>query len=233
MDVVDVCANCKQNRDCFLSQRMPAETSGCVGIVQRRQALPPGTYLFRRNTPLRSIYLVSAGSIKTQRDTADGELLVNGFYLGGDLVGIDAISDGLHPCDAIATTDSEVCRIDFTRLMSECARRPELGSWVMAQISHYAKRRDDDLAWTAGLHAHSRVLRFFLDLHDRLTAQNDDLGDTAQLPMRKQDIARYLQMTPETLSRNLAALCRDGLLELHSDRFALPDRSRARSVTQI
>lgn len=50
--------------------------------------------------------------------------------------------------------------------------------------------------------------------------------------MRKQDIAHYLRMTPETFSRNLAALRRDGLLELQKNHFVFPDRL-AHAITQI
>ena len=51
--------------------------------------------------------------------------------------------------------------------------------------------------------------------------------------MRKQDIARYLHITPETLSRNLAQRCREGLLHLDNDRFVPPDAARAQGVTQL
>lgn len=59
------------------------------------------------------------------------------------------------------------------------------------------------------------------------------MSKSARLPMRKQDVARYLNMTPESLSRNLASLQRDGLLELQHDNFALPDIAQAKAITAL
>lgn len=227
------CAHCTNRSACFLAPRIPGERAECRGLVQRRFSVPAGQRLFQRGARLTAIFLVCSGSIKTQRETRDGDLVVNGFYLSGDLVGVDAIADGLYPADAVTTVDSQICRLDYQQLIGHCARHAEIGQWIVAQISRYACRRDDDLAWSTGLQTQKRVLRFFLDLQQRLNRQQSSPAVFTQLPMRKQDIARYLHITPETLSRNLASLRQAGLLELRKDIFALPDPPRARAITRL
>lgn len=225
------CGGCPLRARCFLANPLPHEESHCADAVRRRYPIARGEKVYRRNAPFSSLFQVCTGSVKTQRETPDGGLVVTGFFLPGDIVGVDAIGDSRHPSDAIAITQTEVCQLDFERLLTHCASRPGLHNWVIAQIGFYVRRKDTDLSWSTGLSAHQRVLRFFLDLHERLA--REAASPPLALPMRKQDIARYLHMTPETFSRNLAQLRRDGLLHLDNDHFALPDTARARRVTQL
>ena len=225
------CSGCPMLDRCFLASPLPHEESDCADAVRRRYPIAPGDKVYRRNAPFSSLFQVCTGSVKTQRETPDGGLVVTGFFLPGDIVGVDAIGDSRHPSDAIAITPTEVCQLDFESLLAHCASVPGLHNWVITQIGFYVRRKDTDLSWSTGLSTHQRVLRFFLDLHERLT--REAASSPLALPMRKQDIARYLHMTPETFSRNLAQLRRDGLLHLDNDRFVLPDAARARQMTQL
>lgn len=220
-------------RQCFLASSLPAEHSTCEDAVRRRLGVTRGARLYRRDTLARTLFQVCSGSLKTQRETSNGGLVVTGFYLPGDIVGIEAMADGRYPSDALATMDTEVCQLDVERLMSKCATQPGLHEWMMSRMAFYVRRKDCDLCWSTGLHTDQRVLRFFLDLYDRLGRGADGDDRERALPMRKQDIAYYLHMTPETLSRNLAQLRRAGLLQVRHDRFSLPDTDRARSITQL
>lgn len=227
----EVCGGCPLQAQCFLARPLPHEGSHCSAVVRRRYPITPGEKLYRRNTPFSSLFQICTGSVKTQRETPDGGLVVTGFFLPGDIVGIDAIGDSRHPSDAVAITSTEVCQLDVERLLAHCANMPGLQRWVIEQVGFYMRRKDTDLSWSTGLSAHQRVLRFFLDLQERLV--HEAVSPPLSLPMRKQDIARYLHMTPETFSRNLAQLRRDGLLQFDNDRFVLPDTARARQMTQL
>ncbi len=229
--ITGACDNCALQDRCPLALTLPPEVSTCAGVIHRCRPVARAEHLYRRGSPFASLFIVCAGTFKTQRETPDGELVVTGFYLPGDVVGVDAIAGSHHPTEAVATSPGQVCRLNFRRLMTACSGRPGLQAWVMAQIGAYVRRHDADLSWSTGLGGNRRVLRFFVELYERLTPQSDSAAP--RLPMRKQDIARYLRMTPETLSRNLSQLCRDGLLELHQDQFQLPDAARARRVTRL
>lgn len=229
--VVQACIDCPLQARCFLANPIPHEQGRCAAVVRRRYPVARGERLYRRNAPFSSLFQVCGGSIKTQRETPDGGLVVTGFFLAGDIVGVDAVGDNQYPSDAIATAQTEVCQLDVERLLAHCTGNPELHAWVISRLGFYMRRKDSDLSWSTGLQSHQRVLRFFLDLHERLAEASS--SSALALPMRKQDIARYLHITPETLSRNLAQLRRDGLLRLDNDRFMLPDTARARQVTQL
>jgi len=227
------CSACTLRGQCFLAQPLPDEDGDCAAVIQRHYPLPRGERLYRRNDPFGSLFQVCSGSIKTQRETPDGDLVITGFFLPGDVVGLEAISDTHYPSDAIATRDSEVCQLDFARLLSSCSGKPGLQAWIISRIGLYVRQKDCDLSWTTGLQTPQRVLRFFLDLHERLAPGAGGARDWMALPMQKQDIARYLHIAPETLSRHLGQLRRQGLLQLQQDRFVLPDTSRAKHLTRL
>ena len=227
------CNNCLLKTRCFIATRLPDEDGDCAGIVRRRYPLAYGDRLYRRNAQFSSLYQVCSGSLKTQRETRDGRLVVTGFFLPGDIVGIEAIGDRRYPGDAIATTAAEVCQLDVEQLLARCATKPGVHAWMISQIGHYVRRKDGDHVLANALPAHLRVLRFFLDLYERLTDSPPSNQPSFLLPMRKQDIAHYLSITPETLSRNLALLRRQGLLHVDYVRFSMPDTSRAKHLTRL
>lgn len=224
------CLTCVLRSDCFLANRMPFDDGRCRKVIQRRFVIEDGGRLYRLGSRCTALYLVCSGAIKTQRETVDGGLAVTGFYLPGDMVGVDALADNTFPADAIACGSSEICQLNYAELLSNCINQPDLNHWVITAISRYARRKDADLIWSSGMQSHHRVLRFFLDLHNRLGAQHPLPRRLVALPMRKQDIARYLNLTPETLSRNLARLRREGLLQVRNNYFTIPNAERARSL---
>jgi CRP/FNR family transcriptional regulator len=179
------------------------------------------------------VFVVCAGAIKTQRVTAAGDLVVTGFCLPGDIVGFESLGSREHSCDAVATAPARLVRLDVARLLGLCANRPAVYGWMMDRIGHLLRRKDVDQAWAKGLQTHERILRFFLDLHDRIRPLAPQGTSEGQLPMRKQDIAHYLNITPETLSRNLSVLRRKRLLFIDHSRYALPNVEQARQITQV
>lgn len=231
--VARACTTCRLRSQCFLARPLPEEDGACAKAVRRRYRIGRGDRLYRRDAPFGFLFQVCSGVVKTQRETANGGLVVSGFFLPGDVVGLDALGESHYPSDAIAAADCEVCRLDFQHLLASCAHKPGVSSWVISRIGLYIRQKDSHLSWARGMHSHQRVLWFFLDLHERLAATQSMPTAATPLPMQKQDIAHYLHMSPETLSRNLATLRQQGLLTLEQDRFTLPDPRRARLLTQV
>lgn len=225
------CEDCRLRRDCFLANPLPEEDGDCRHVAQRRFLLSGGDRLYRLGDKCTALYQVCSGAIKTQRETADGDLLVSGFFLPGDLVGADALSDRIHPSDAIACAKTEICQLNVAELVAGCMHKPGLSQWIMSALACHVRRKDTELSWSSSQQSHQRVLRFFLELHERLAQTAPAADNLVSLPMRKQDIARYLHVTPETLSRNLAQLKREGLLQVNKNSFVLPDAPRAREAS--
>ena len=226
------CRGCRLQAACTRAGLISAAEGQGTRVTGRRYTLNCGDKLYVRNAPFKALYQICSGALKTQRVTVDGDLVVSGFFLPGDIVGVDAIAEKRFPGEAIATTECEVCELKFDALLSASGNSPGLTAWLLSQLSHYARCKDNALSWPCSRPTHHRVLRFFLDLSERLGQASPLHEATFKLPMRKQDIARYLCMTPETLSRNLQSLRQEGLLLLTHNSFTLPDTARAYRITK-
>lgn len=173
--------------------------------------------------PFTSLYIVQSGAVKTQQPTVDGGLNLTGFYLEGDLFGLDAIGSVVYPCEAIALQRTAVCALPFGDFERLCSGVPVLQRWLLARLGGRLKTCEAQRSWCARRESDARVLSFFVDLQRRLEHRQRPNAGFYTMPMRKGDIAFFLGMTPETFSRTLRALRAQRLLEIRAQRFRLPD----------
>lgn len=172
-------------------------------VSQRR--VRAGQYLYRTGQPFHALYLVYAGFLKTRELAEDGREQVTGFRMHGDLLGVEAIGLDHHPCDAVALADSTVWVLPYPPVLEACAEVPELQVRLAAALADEI-RRDRSWMLTIGtLPAERRVAAFLLDLADRL-AKLGFSGHHFILRMGRADIASFLALTHETVSRALSRL---------------------------
>jgi CRP/FNR family transcriptional regulator len=214
VDLVKVKVSCK---DCNLSELcLPRglhqdELASLDRIVKRTTPLHKGDYLFRSGDPLGSIYAVRSGAVKlyTLSDTGDEQVL--GFYLPGELVGLDAINAESHRGYAIALETSSYCSIPFPQLEDICQQLPGLAHQFLKLMSREISHENRLLLTLATRSAEERIASFLLNLSGRFHR----LGYSAQefrLPMPRRDIGLYLGLTIETVSRIFSRLQRDRII---------------------
>src|SRR4029079_17022252 len=120
-------------QDCGLGEYCtPVESSlGCLAeqcaLLCTHKHVKVGQALYRLGERLGSIYPIKAGSFKVCTVTQRGDLAVMGFYMRGEIMGLDALATQRHACTATAIEDSEVCIIPFRNFESLCMKtRPLL-----------------------------------------------------------------------------------------------------------
>lgn len=167
------------------------------GLVETLGPLHMGDRLFDKGEPFQALYAVRSGYLKTYAYNEDGEEQVFGFHLPGELVGLDAIYPDVHQCTAVALDTAMVCRLPFNDLSSICHAVPELQRQLLRLMSR-------DLAAAHSLSeshtVEADVAAFLLGFGERLAR----LGFSPRrfiLPMTRQDIANYLRLAPETVTR--------------------------------
>jgi CRP-like cAMP-binding protein len=161
--------------------------------------------VFGEGEPAEQVYKVVHGGVRGFRVLADGRRQICEFYLPGDLFGIEP--DGEHHMTAEALGDTILVAARRSALGddrdADAARR--LFGLAMAQL-----HREREHALTLGRRSASeRVAWFLIDIAERLGT-----GDHLDLPMSRQDIADYLGLTIETVSRTLTQLQGSGLISL-------------------
>ena len=189
-----------------------------------------GEHVFREGDPFNAIAAVRAGTVKTYVNDADGREQVLGFFLPGEVVGLSAISQARYPCNAVALDSVMLCRFSFPTMAALALRMPGLQQQLFRLLSEDIGKA----ALLAGnFAADERMAAFLLGLSRRYAARGFS-ADRFVLTMTRTDIANYLRLAAESVSRVFRRFQDEGLLRVERREIELLDRPRlerlARSV---
>ncbi len=190
-------------------------------VTSHRIKIKRGEYLYRVGDAFRSLYAIRSGSFKTQQVLRQGKEKVTGFFLTGELMGVDAIASEAHNDDAVALEDSTVCVVPFAKFEDFTRQRPPLQRRLNKLISAEILRNP-------GTHLHGklsaaqRLAGFLLWLSQRQQACGYS-GSSFVLRMKRSDIGDYLGLTAETVTRVLTRLTRQGVVLVRNRHVQLRD----------
>ena len=187
-----------------------------------------GEHVFRAHDPFRAIFAVRGGMVKTVSVDADGNEQVLGFYIPGEVVGLNVIYPEHYPCDAIALENSYFCRFSFPAISALATRMPGLQQQLFRLIS-----KELGMATRlAGDHtADERVAAFLLDLAERYAAQGFP-ARRLHLAMSRNDIAAHLRLAPETVSRILGRFREAGMVDLDGREVTLREADHLHALAR-
>ena len=220
------CTTCAFSHAC-LSQGMDKSALMDLHVlVEHVGPYHAGDVLFREGDPFEAIAAVRAGTVKTSVTDRDGNEHVQGFHFPGEVIGLNAIDGFRYPCDAVALDTVMLCRFSFPKISVLAARVPglqrELFRLLSRDIGRAALLAGD---WTAD----QRVAAFLVGMSRRLAARG--FSDSRfQLTMARTDIANYLRLAPETVSRVLRRMQDEGLLTVERRDVCLLDRERIEAL---
>lgn len=189
-------------------------------IVQRRRPVARGERLFRPGDPLTAVFVARDGAFKSVSISEDGEEQVLGFHLPGELIGLDALGSGHHRCEGVALTVATVCEVPYDQLSQIAAQVPSLQQQLFRVIGQSVDRDQDHLAMLVRRQANERIALFLHSLGERYrTAGQSD--HQFHLPMSREDIARFLGLALETVSRGFTRLQDDGIITVTGRRVEI------------
>ncbi|WP_374474124.1 helix-turn-helix domain-containing protein [Arenimonas sp.] len=230
-DVLDLerlrhsCAQCSLHVLCLPAGIGSSDLQQLDEIVRARRPLARGDTLFRAGQPLGSLYVAREGAFKTVAIDSEGEQQVVGFHLPGELMGLDAMGQGRHACEAEALTQATVCEIPLSQLESICRQIPGLQHQLLRIIGQGINRDQSHLEMLGRKQAHERVALFLHGLSERYKLLGLP-GEMFTLPMSREDIASYLGLVIETVSRTLTKLQDDGIIAVRGRQLKILDRER-------
>lgn len=207
-DALHFCSTCAFSQACLAQGMDKSALRDLHVLVEHVGPFHAGDHLFREGDPFEAIAAVRAGSVKTYVVDRDGREHVLGFHLPGEVIGLDAIDGQQFPCNAVALDTVMLCRFSFPRIAQLATRMPGLQQQLFRLLS-----RDIGRAallagdWTAD----QRLAAFLMTLSRRLAARGFS-ANRFQLTMARTDIANYLRLAPETVSRVLRRFQQDGLV---------------------
>lgn len=219
------CRSCTLHELCLPLGIEGAELERLDRIIRRRRPLERGEHLFRRGDPFRAIYAVRSGSVKTYTESEGGGEQVTGFHLPGELVGLDAIGEGMHPLSGRALERTSLCEIPYELLEPLTAEIPGLRRQLLRLMSREIADDESHLTLLGQKDAEGRIAAFLLSLSRRY-AQRGFSPTEFRLPMSRTDIANYLGLAVETVSRIFTRFQNERLLSAERKRVRLLDVPR-------
>jgi CRP/FNR family transcriptional regulator len=198
--------------ECCLSLNLPpSEREQLAGIIKPHRPLHKDEVLFRGGDPMGQIYAIRSGALKSYCLDSDGNEQITDFHLPGELLGLDAIGAECFRGYAVALSTSVVCTIALAPLEQLASRLPGLQQQLLNVLSRQIHYEHQHLNHSRAS-AEKRLAAFLLNL----AARYNKAGLCARsfnLPMSRAEIANYLGLTGETISRLLSRYRRQGLIE--------------------
>jgi CRP/FNR family transcriptional regulator len=217
----------------------PMQTDAGIDIEQLRAHIPlvrrrlqAGQSLYHAGQKFDALYLVHAGFFRVSQISEDGREQVIGFRMRGELLGAESIGLGAHVCDAVALDTAEVWELPFPPVLKVCSEVPELQARLSAAMADEMRRDRQWMLAIGTLTAEQRVATFLLDLAARHAA----LGFSAKrylLRMSRMDIASYLALKHETVSRILGHLSDIGCIAIQRRDVTIIDDVRMRAIACV
>lgn len=205
------CASCRLSRICLPIAIAAEDVVQLDEIVERGKPLSKGDFVYRQNDSFNAVYAVRSGALKTYRITANGEQQVTGFYLPGEIFGVDGIANNQHASTAVALDTSAVCEIPFTQLENLSLKLPSLQRHFFQILSQEIADDQRLLTLVNKNRADERLAAFLLSISAR-NAKNGLSSQAFILPMPRADIACFLGLTIETISRVFSKFKKAGLI---------------------
>ncbi len=197
----------------------PAAQGDAIAMMGAPMTFKRNVEIYGENEPAEYLYQVVSGAVRTYKVLADGRRQIGAFYVPGDVFGLE--TGELHHFSAEAMTESKVLVVKRSSLVALAARDTEVARQLWTLTARELERAQQHFLALIKT-AEERVVGFLLDMASRVSGSNQ-----FELPMSRQDIADYLGLTIETVSRTMTQLESTAAIELPSSRRVVL-RNRAR-----
>lgn len=183
---------------------------GPLGLIGAPMRFGRNAEIFGEDEQAEYLYQVISGAVRTYRMLDDGRRQVVSFYLPGDIFGVEAAN--VHQCSAEAIAESQVLVFKRSSVMARAEHEKDLSRQLwMLTVRELQRVQQHSLVLIKS--AEERVAGFLLEIAGRCSENG-----AIELPMSRQDIADYLGLTIETVSRTFTQLVQSGAISLETSR---------------
>lgn len=180
------------------------EVEHAVCAAAERQHLGRNDVLFREGDPADACYILKEGSAAIRKSFRAGREQVVGFLFAGDILGAAHLRQYAYSVRMLSP--SEVLRFERAAFDRLCDDHPEFGSWLLRMACGELAVAQDHMLLLGRKTARERIASFLLNLDARFKKQ------TVWMPMRRGEVAEYLGVSLETVSRIMAEFIRNGFI---------------------
>ncbi len=207
----DTCAA----RDYAACAPLNADEQKRLTSIMQVVGIAPHEVVFDEAEPADHVFNVKEGAVKIFKLLADGRRQITGFLFPGDFLGLTHNDSYAYSAEAL--TPTQLCRFPRRKLEALFDELPKLEQRLLNMASHELAAAQDQMMLLGRKSARERVVSFLL-LLSNASIRHGQSGNPIVLPMSRADIADYLGLTVETVSRTLTQLKTQELIKLLDDK---------------
>ena len=181
-----------------------------VEKTMARRTVAKDHALMKEGEPNDSLYILVQGSFRLSKHFEDGRRQITGFLFPGDFVGVRPTNANAYSAEALE--DSYVCHFPHKFLDAIASDCPGVKDRLIARGQTEYHKAQDHIVLLGKKTAEERVESFLRSVGQSVGIPENDSVTTVPLSMSRQDIADYLGLRLETLSRTLTALKKKGVI---------------------
>ncbi|WP_336367197.1 helix-turn-helix domain-containing protein [Marinobacter sp. C2H3] len=223
------CHQCSLSNLCLPLAVGEGDLARLEDIVYQGRVYNRGDHIFEQSDRARSCFAVKSGAVRTSIVNENGDEQVTGFFLPGELVGLESLSGGDYACTARALERTSLCEFPVDKLEQLSGALPDLQHHMFHLMGQEIQTGHQMAMLLSRNTAEQRIAALLLSLSSRF--QRRRLSPTRlTLPMPRSDIASFLGLAVETVSRVFTRFQKQGLIHAQGRQVELLDLPALQAV---
>jgi len=227
-DEIHFCSTCAFSGACLSEGFSKNALQDLHVLVEHIGPFREGDHIFREDDEFNAIAAVRGGTVKTYVVDTDGNEQVLGFFLPGEVIGLNAIHHAKYPCNAVALDTVMLCRFSFPKMALLASKMPGL----QAQLFRLLSQDIGKAALLAGDYSADQRMAAFLIALSRRYAARGFSATRFHLTMSRTDMANYLRLAPETVSRVLRRFQTEGMIAVERREIELTQKEQLEQLAR-
>jgi CRP/FNR family transcriptional regulator len=216
------CTSCNLRELCLPAGLCIDDLERVENIVYARRRIKRGEALFNAGAPFNAVYAIRSGFFKTSVVDREGREQVTGFFMGGELVGLDGLGSGAYNGTAVALEDSEICVLPYALMEKLSHEVPALQRHLHSVLAREIVRDHGVMLLLGSMRAEERLATFLLNLSKRFVRRGYSASDF-HLRMTREELGSYLGLKLETVSRLFSQFQADALIDVQQKHVRILD----------
>lgn len=225
------CGSCRLNTLCLPISLHLDDIDKLNNIVQRSRPLHKGDHLYRANSEFNSVFAIRSGAVKAVTISDNGDEQITGFYLPGEIVGLDGLSDNRYTNSVLALETSSVCEIPFHRFEELSSKIPNLQRHFLQLMSREITEDQRIINLLTKSSAEGRIASLLISISSRNSRRNLSANEFV-LPMTRTEIGNFLGLRIETVSRIIARLQKNNMISIDKKDVVINDMNALQRVAK-
>lgn len=218
------CDACALSKICLPANLTEDEIANIEDNIVSSIKVKKGKTLYPAGEAFTGLYAIKSGSFKSMITTAEGDAQIVGFHTPGEMMGFDGFNSN-HTSTVIALENSLVCQLSEDNLTHLYSNFKGVTKHIHTMVANDVRAYNSNLLLIAQKTAEERIICFLKNISDRYRKRGFS-GSEFSLSMPRGDIANFLGMAPETISRILAQLQDEGIVEFERREVRILDKNK-------